>query len=62
MLLAVMEMHELVNGVVCMDRKVYFLPPLHNRAGQENEKLQARGDESSLQLALITLACALING
>lgn len=62
MLLAVMEMHELVNGVVCMGWKVYFPPPLHNCAGQENEKLQARGDESSLQLALITLACALING
>lgn len=55
-------MHELVNGVVCMGWKVYFPPPLHNCAGQENEKLQARGDESSLQLALITLACALING
>lgn len=53
MLFAVMEMHE---------SKVYFPPPLHNCAGQDNEKLQAGGDESSLQLALITLACALING
>lgn len=61
MLFAVMEMHELANGTVCTGCKVDFPLPLHNCAVQENEKPQARGDESSIQLALITLPCALIN-